>query len=328
MKVTWGLVGNSHDASLAVWIDDSHYGDNGLRYASLTGSADHSKEFFESARRRHGDPDEIVWYERSRLKTLRQWRAGQGWLWRENNIRQYLEDRKASRKKFTGQPIPIHYVQHHLSHAAYAYYTQPHDNCAVICLDSIGEFETLTVWHGRNGKLKKLHSQGYPHSLGLFYSAMTQRMGLVPQRDEYLVADWAAKGDPTRLWGAIAGELIDIDHDRNRLHIRMRENLHRGCQWWRPELNTEQDMYDLAAATQEIFCYAVKTISNWAHWRTGGGNLALAGGGALNRDAVARISKDWQNVWVPPRPGDPGSAVGCILARKQQFITNINTVWQ
>jgi hypothetical protein len=60
MKVTWGLVGNSHDASLAVWHDRNSYGDNGLRWAGVTGSADHSVEFFEQAKRQWGDPDEIV----------------------------------------------------------------------------------------------------------------------------------------------------------------------------------------------------------------------------------------------------------------------------
>lgn len=321
MKVTWGLTGNSHDASLAVWVD------NGLRYATLTGAADHSSDFFESVKHRYGDPDEIVWYEQPWLKTLRQWRAGQGWLWKENNIRQYLLDRGVGYTKITNKKIPIHFVQHHLSHAAYAYYTQPHDNCAVVCLDSIGEFETLTVWHGNNGKLKKLHSQSYPHSLGLFYSSMTQRLGLIPQRDEYLVGKWAAKGDPLRLWNSMCNDIIDIRQGTGRPHIRMRENLHRGCRWWRPDLNTEQDMYDLAATTQEIFCQAVEILSNWSHLNTGSEHLALAGGGALNRDAVSRIGKDWNSVWVPPNPGDPGSAVGCLLARKQKRIDNIDKIW-
>lgn len=329
MKVTWGLTGNSHDASLAVWIDDSHYGDNGLRYAALTGSADHSREFFESARRRYGDPDEIVWYERPRLKTLRQLWAGQGWLWKENNIRQYLEDRKASRKKFTGQPIPIRYVQHHLSHAAYAYYTQLHDDCAVICLDSIGEFETLTIWHGRNGKLKKLHSQGYPHSLGLFYSAMTQRLGLTPQRDEYLVAEWAKKGDANRFIGLLHKEIISFD-PKSELpaYILMRENLHRGCLWWRPEIQSQQDLYDLAAATQKSFCHVVKFLGRWAKANTRSNHIAFAGGGAMNNEAVTAAGQYYNSVWVPPKPGDPGSAIGCILARKRKFITNVDSVWQ
>ena len=197
----------------------------------------------------------------------------------------------------------------------------------MICLDSIGEFETLTVWHGKNNRLKKIHSQSYPHSLGLFYSAMTQRLGLTPQQDEYRVAELAKGGDPLRLWSSIANDIVDIQQDADRPHIRMRTNLHRGCRQWRPDLTTEQDLRDLAAATQEIFCWAVKILSNWARHTTGAQHLALAGGGAMNRDAVKRITGDWHSAWVPPRPGDPGSAVGCVLARNHQRIANINSAW-
>jgi carbamoyltransferase len=323
--ITWGLVGNSHDASLAVWQN------NRLQFATKTTRAEHNKQLFDTVIDQYGKPTEIVWYERPFLKTLRQLRAGQGWLWKQNNIKNYLKQRGI-------ESVPIKYTQHHLSHAAYAYYTQPDDDCAVICLDSIGEFETLTIWHGKNNTLKKIHTQNYPHSLGLFYSAMTQRMGFTPQRDEYLVAQHAAAGDPHRLTTIMLNEIIDIPttshwsywalNSSDRPYIRMRENLHRGCLWWRPELNTVQDMADIAAATQTCFEMALKKLSNWAYWRTGGKKLALAGGGALNRQAIDKIRKDWPNVWVPPNPGDPGSSVGCILAHKKIKIDNINSVWQ
>jgi carbamoyltransferase len=312
--IKWGMVGNSHDASLAVFED------NRLLWASLakdfSGVAhdpDPDLEQIEFALT-FGDPDKIFWYERPGLKTLRQFIAGQGWLWKENNIRSYL--------KCWDITAPIKYTQHHHSHAAYAYYTQPHDDCAVICLDSIGEFETLTVWHGKNNKLKKIHSQGYPHSLGLFYSAMTQRMGLEPQRDEYLVAQWAKKGNPQRLSHIIRKEIINVDHEkRNPQQIKMRVNLHRGCRWWRPELQTQQDMYDIAAATQAIFEYCVNILSIWAKVMTGADYVALAGGGALNRDAVDKIRRQWKDVWVPPNPGDPGSCIGAVLANTRTKIT-------
>jgi len=315
--ITWGAVGNSHDASLAVFDDnnliwaglakdfsgipnDPHLNDDILRYA-IDG---------------WGHPGRIQWYENPSLKDLRQWWAGQGWLAGENDIEQYFKSRGIN------CPTKIQYTQHHLSHAAYAYYTQPHDDCAVICLDSIGEFETLTVWHGKNNKLKKIHSQGYPHSLGLFYSAMTQRMGLVPQRDEYMVAQMGAKGNPQRLMNAMLNEIVDIDADARKPHIRMRENLHRGCRWWRPELSSEQDMCDIAAATQAVFEYSIKILSNYAHWKTNGGSaLALAGGGALNRQAIDKIRGEWANIWVPPNPGDPGSCVGAVLAKTKTPIT-------
>lgn len=312
--IKWGMVGNSHDASLAVFDDDK------LLWASL------AKDFsdvpndphinwtqFEVARQSFGPPSEVVWYERPFLKTLRQWRAGQGWLYKENDIKSYIGR--------YGLYCPVSYTQHHLSHAAYAYYTQPHDDCAVVCLDSIGEFETLTIWHGKDNKLKKIHSQGYPHSLGLFYSAMTQRMGLVPQRDEYLVTEWAKKGEGTRLMNTMLEEIVKVNQDWYRPYIRMRHNLHRGCNWWRPELKSKQDMYDIAAATQAVFEYCIKILSNYAHYKTNSGKaIAFAGGGAMNKKAMDQVRKDWDNVWIPTNPGDPGSCIGAVLAKTKTKI--------
>ena len=312
IMINWGMVGNSHDASLAVFDNDQ------LLWASLSkdfSKIDNDPNFnstqIEVARQSFGPPQKVTWYERPFLKTLRQWRAGQGWLYKENDIRAYLKRWDITCK--------IEYTQHHLSHAAYAYYTQPHDNCAVICLDSIGEFETLTVWHGKNNKLKKIHSQGYPHSLGLFYSAMTQRMGLVAQRDEYLVAQWAKKGKAKRLAPTMMRELIDVDHNRgNPQKIKMRHNFHRGCNWWRSELSSQQDMYDIAAATQHIFEYCVSVLSIWAKVQTDAKHIALAGGGALNKDAIDKIHDQWDSIWVPRNPGDPGSCIGAVLAKTKQ----------
>ena len=309
------MVGNSHDASLAVFEDDQLlWASLAKDFSGVTHDPDPDDTQITVAIQSFGEPDEIVWYEKPRLKTFRQLLAGQGWLWKENNIRRYLQQWNIT--------APIRYTQHHHSHAAYAYYTQPHDDCAVICLDSIGEFETLTIWHGKNNRLKKIHSQGYPHSLGLFYSAMTQRMGLQPQRDEYLVSQWAAKGNPNRLSHIMRKEIINVSHEQwHPQKIKMRVNLHRGCLWWRPELQTQQDMYDLAAATQAIFEYAVNCLSIWAKVQTGSDNVALAGGGALNRDAVDKIRKQWKNIWVPTNPGDPGSCIGAVLAKTQTKIT-------
>jgi len=312
--IKWGMVGNSHDASLAVFNDTELYWASLAKdFSGVPNDPHYNWTQIEVARQSFGPPQKVIWYERPFLKTLRQWRAGQGWLRKENDIRAYLSD--------WGINCKIEYTQHHHSHAAYAYYTQPHNDCAVVCLDSIGEFETLTVWHGKNNKLKKIHSQGYPHSLGLFYSAMTQRLGLVPNRDEYLVAQWAKKGNAKRLAHVMRKELIDVDHNSNNPQkIRMRHNMHRGCNWWRQELSTQQDMYDIAAATQFIFEYCVSILSIWAKVRTGSKYLALAGGGALNKEAVDKIRDQWDSVYVPPNPGDPGSCIGAVLAKTKTKI--------
>ena len=264
----------------------------------------------EVARQSFGPPSKVVWYERPFLKTLRQLKAGQGWLYKENNIQKYLEP--------WGINCKIEYTQHHLSHAAYAYYTQPYDDCAVICLDSIGEFETLTIWHGKNNTLKKIHTQSYPHSLGLFYSAMTQRLGLVPQRDEYLVAQMAKKGNPKKYMDILRKEIIDYSQGIPK--IVMRSNMHRGCKWWRPEIKSKKDLNNLAASVQLSFEDCLDILQKYAKNITGSKNLALAGGGALNKQAIDKIRSDWFDVWVPTNPGDPGSCIGAVLAKTKTKI--------
>ena len=314
--ITWGIVANSHDASIAV------FDNNKLLWAGLAKDFSNvpndphlNKKIVRFAQRKWGAPDKVVWYERPLLKTLRQFYAGQGWLLKENNIPKYLGNWLVYPRE------AIQYTQHHLSHAAYAYYTQPEDDCAVICLDSIGEFETLTVWHGKNNKLKKIHSQGYPHSLGLFYSAMTQRLGLQAQRDEYLVAQWGAKGDKNKYFHIMLQELVETNGMGADPFIKMRENMHRGVSWWRPELTSQQDMYDIAAATQAVFEYCVVNIAAWTKVQTGSKHLALAGGGALNRDAVDLLRNKWDTVHVPQNPGDPGSCIGAVLAKTKTKVT-------
>ena len=92
------------------------------------------------------------------------------------------------------------YTSHHKSHASAGYYTSKFDNAAIVVLDAIGEFETCTIWKGRGEKLKKVYSQSYPSSLGLWYSAMTQRCGLKPNEEEYILMGMSAFGDPDRLY--------------------------------------------------------------------------------------------------------------------------------
>ena len=136
-----------------------------------------------------------------------------------------------------------------------------------------------------------------------------------------IVAQWAKKGDPKRLLKLMRDELIHIDHDKtNPQEILMKENLHRGCMWWRPELKSKQDMYDIAATTQFLFEYAVNILSIYAKLTTGSKHIALAGGGALNKDAVDKIRTHWDDVYVPQNPGDPGSCIGAVLAKTKQKI--------
>ena len=321
--ITWGISANSHDAALAVFEHKQKglgqtkslellYASHSERYSGIKNDADLNKTLIQHAQT-YGMPNEVIWYENPYKKTMRQLFAGQGFNYFEkNNIRQYLRNYNID--------VPIRYVDHHKSHAAAGYFTSGYSDATVICIDSIGEFETLTVWNCSGKKLKKIYSQGYPHSIGLWYSAMTQRIGLKPQEDEYILMGMAAYGDPMRLFNSVLTDFIKVHNHDNSPRIDFKRNLHRGCLDWRPELNSPQDLLDIAAATQSVYEYLLKVVSNWARSKSPSGNLVLMGGCALNCAANSKILSDWNKVWIMPNPGDAGSAIGCVLAHYKKHI--------
>ena len=310
--ITWGISANSHDAALAVFSNDGlEFASHSERFSGVKNDPDLNKQLVDYARK-WGEPDEVIWYERPFRKTLRQLRAGQGFKLRENNIRNYLAhyDIRA----------PIRYTDHHLSHAAAGYYTSPFTEACIVCIDSIGEFNTLTIWQACNNKLEKIYSQDYPHSIGLWYSAMTQRVGLKPNEDEYILMGMAAYGNPERLFMDILNDFIDKEGIGYNPRIKIKHNLHRGCRWWRPDLTSEQDMYDIAAATQKVYEYILMNTLIWASRNIDSKNLVLMGGCALNCSANSVAYKYFDNVWIMPNPGDAGSSIGAVLAHKKEFM--------
>jgi len=306
--ITWGISANSHDAALAVFTDQGlEFASHAERFSGVKNDAHLNFKLIDYASQ-WGEPDEIIWYERPFRKTLRQIRAGQGWNYRENNIKHYL--------KGYGINAPIKYTGHHHSHAAAGYYTSPFIDATIVCIDSIGEFETLTVWEGNGTNLKQVYSQGYPNSVGLWYSAMTQRIGLKPNEDEYILMGMAAYGNPNRLWNDMYEMFQYVDGP----DIRYKDNLHRGCKHWKPELTTEQDMFDIAAATQKTYEFTLEQILEWAKKNTKSNNLVLMGGCALNCSANHLAYKYFDDVWIMPNPGDAGSAIGAVLAQKKEHM--------
>ena len=198
--ITWGISANSHDAALAVFTDDGlEFASHSERFSGVKNDAHLNDKLIEYAKQ-WGEPDEIIWYERPFIKTLRQIRAGQGFKYfGKNNINRYL--------RRYGISVPIRYTDHHLAHAAAGYYTSPFTEASIIVCDSIGEFDTLTIWNADKEKgLKRIYRQTYPHSVGLWYSAFTQRLGLKPQEDEYILMGMAAYGDPLRFFNEILQE--------------------------------------------------------------------------------------------------------------------------
>lgn len=205
--------------------------------------------------------------------------------------------------------LPIY----HASHAAAGWYTAPFDRGAVIVIDSIGEFETLTLWQGEGNNLKRIRSQSYPHSIGLWYSAMTQRCHLKPNEEEYILMGMAAVGDPNRFKDKIFNDFFEPLDYTGKFEIKFKHNLHRGCMWWEPELNTMQDIADIAAGTQAVYEMIFEHLLVQAQRITGERNVVLMGGCALNCVANGIAGKYYDNTWIMPNPGDAGSAVGAVL---------------
>ena len=314
--ITWGVSANSHDAALAVFDDDKIlFASHTERFSGVKNDPHLNKSIIEYALR-HGYPEEIQWYESPFLKSLRQLRAGQGLRFSENNAKDYLT-------KFNIYS-PVKTQSHHHSHAAAGYYTSGFDNATVIVIDAIGEFETYTVWEGNGNNLKKIYSQSYPHSLGLWYSAMTQRIGLKPNEEEYILMGMAAYGDPDKYYTEIKNTFFNESKDKE---IRLKENLHRGCSWFMPEQRAydytdepTQWAYDIAASTQKVFERILYKIMAEIKSKSVSKNLVFMGGCALNCKANSYIKDLWDNIWIMPNPGDAGSAIGAVLANRGTHI--------
>lgn len=201
-----------------------------------------------------------VFYEKQILKNTRRLYAGQKMKWRGN----------------------LKSVSHHWSHAAGAYYTRPWPEEPVcVVVDAIGEWDTVSIWY----KKKKVWSQKYPYSLGLFYSAITQRIGLKPMEDEYITMGMAAFGEP-------------IYNLEDTLH----RNLHKGCGDIFPNAANE----DLAASAQWLIEQKITQIMQKA--REYSKYLCYGGGVALNCVVNSKIHWLFDKVWIMPNPGDAGAS--------------------
>jgi carbamoyltransferase len=310
--ISWGISGNSHDAAIAVFDKNSLlFASQTERFSGIKNDPDIPANMVNYLEKQYGKPKQIFWYEKPISKSLRQLWAGQGWLFEENNIWRWLNER--------GISADITYTDHHLSHAAAAYYTSCFRECVVLVVDSIGEWDTVSIWKAKDLELKKVYSRTYPNSLGLFYSAMTQRVGLKPQEDEYILMGMAAYGDPHRLKDQMYTDMFSADG--------VSKNLHRGYKNWLTKLNSQQDLFDIAAATQWIYEREFEKLLKIAKTYTNTNNIALAGGCVLNCVANPLAYRHFNGVWIFPNPGDSGSAIGAVLAHKKKNIRWTDCFW-
>lgn len=306
--IYWGTSFGSHDAALAVFENNKLiFASHSERFSRWKDDPNLCQELVDYAVEKHGYPDSIFYYEQPWKKKLRYCRSRQ---WKN-----LLEPSPAKTLEKLGITAPLHTTDHHQSHAAAGYYTSPFDNATVIVIDAIGEFATTTMWQCKGDKLKKVYQQNYPHSLGLFYSALTQAAGFKPNGEEYIFMGAAAYGNTEPLKTFIYNDLVKLQ-DHPPL-IKLKHNLHRGY-----HNLSARPPYDIARAGQSIYEDCLELLINYALKNYPSKNLIIMGGCALNCVANSKILQSgcWENIWIMPNPGDAGSAIGTVLAHTGKHI--------
>jgi carbamoyltransferase len=311
-----GISSGFHDAAVSV-IDDKGnilFAGHSERYSKNKHDKDVCEGLLTDALQHTNSVDlQYHYYERPWLKSLRQLRSGEGFVWPT------WEKLLGSTYNQMGKP-KIHTHSHHLSHAASGFQTSPYNDATVVVIDAIGEFDTISIynaWYDKNGvaKYKKLWGQRYPDSIGLFYSAMTQRVGLKPLDEEYILMGMAAYGKSKPV-DKMSNELIESYKD-----ITFRDNLHTGVS---DTFLEGVDEMDIAHSAQLIAEQLIMNVISKARMLGGSKNLVYGGGVALNCLANRLLGEYYDNIWIMPNPGDAGSSLGaaCLGYGKRVNWTN------
>ena len=303
MSSILGISAGYHDAAISVvnGQGDILFAGHSERYSKHKNDADIHQDLIWDACNT-SSIDHVAYYETPWKKQLRQLYSGQGIEWNKLTTGQILQQQL---KGFFPSASHSCY-SHHLSHAASGFQTSPYDRATVVVIDAIGEWDTITIWgaeYDRRGQAqyRRLWAQHYPHSLGLFYSAITKRVGLHPLDEEYITMGMAAYGDDHY------HELMEAVLISDPGTIEFKQNLHAGVS---DKFMGGLDHVDIAAAAQRLLQRLIGNVMRRARdfkWST---NLVYQGGVALNCLANTRLGRFFDDIWIMPCPGDAGSSLG------------------
>jgi carbamoyltransferase len=230
----------------------------------------------------------------------------------------------------------INFSEHHLSHAASAFFSSPYEEAIILTLDGVGEWATTTVSLGKDNRIKILKEIHFPHSLGLLYSAFTYFLGFKVNSGEYKVMGLAPYGAP-KFKDVILDKLIDLKEDGSfRLNmdyfnyatgLAMTNNKFAklfNMKLREPEDDLLQIHMDMAASIQTVTEEIVIRITRFLSKEFKLQNLCMAGGVALNCVANGKILKEglFKNIWIQPASGDAGGALGAAQAFYYQELNN------
>ncbi len=245
-------------------------------------------------------------------------------LWLKKKLRTDRELDKGLDRLYRGSYL---FADHHLSHAASAFFPSPFESAACLTMDGVGEWSTTTWGVGQGNRMELREEIRFPHSLGLLYSAFTYHLGFKVNSGEYKAMGLAPYGEP-RYADLIREHLVDLREDgsfaldmRHFTYcagLRMTGDRFDRLIGWKPrdpEEPLEQRHMDLARSIQEVTEEAMLRMARHVHARTGERNLCLAGGVALNCVGNGRILREgpFEHVFVQPAAGDAGGAMGAAL---------------
>jgi carbamoyltransferase len=287
--IVLGINETSHDASLSLIKDgEILFAAHAERYSKQKNDWYNNKDIYEDALS-YGTPTHIAYYEKPLLKKTRLILKGGDSDWKPNIT----------------LDLPVKYFSHHYSHAAAGYYTSKFNDAVVVVLDSIGEWNTSTIWVGEGESIKQVYKKNYPFSFGLFYSAFTDLLGLIPNQEEYIMMGMAAYGDPDRYFEKINSYFPTVHTQKY--------NFHKGIVDWSDNID-EQSKFDISAAVQKVYELRLLEFMEFAKNKTGKNNLVFMGGCALNCSANTLLWSIFENIWIMPNPGDAGSSLGAAAA--------------
>jgi len=298
-----GISAGFHDAGMTVISDGGEilFAGHSERYSKKKHDANLCEGIIKDALHYSGEQYQLHYYEKPWLKAYRQFRAGQ-------------TISPLSVKKIIGTDLcdllgdrPIYTHVHHKSHAAAGFQTSPFDHATVVIIDAIGEMDCISIWdacYDKNGNAHytKLWSKKYPNSIGLFYSAMTQRVGLKPNEEEYILMGMAAYGKPShanRMVSHYLSDLFDLEF-RHNLHIGLEPN----------NFLIKADGMDIASSAQLVCETLIEKVMHKAFRLGSSKNLVYGGGVALNCLANRLLGKYFKDIWIMPNPGDAGNSLG------------------
>lgn len=339
-KTILGVSAGHHDAAISVIDYDGNilFAGHSERYTGVKNDKDLCREIFDDIDM--SSVTDIAYYERPFIKQMRRLYSGEGIQFDSITLNRVLNKHvfsHVSKEKFNPK-VKKHCFNHHLSHAAGGFQTSPFNSALCIVIDAIGEFDTVSVWDARYtsggfAHYQKVYNKKYPQSLGLFYTAITDFVGLKPNEDEYILMGMASYGniDAARdISERIHTRGLIFDNVQDLEHVRFRMNFHNGI-WnegngsrlaglYNILSDAKYTEFDIALFAQMFLEQCVRYIFKYdipqdliaAHT-----NFVFSGGVALNcvlnsqlADMITWNKKRDVNLWIMPNPGDAGSSLG------------------